>query len=87
MPAKKKTPAPPAEPEPQAPGTVVRLQAWPKSVKPEDQDAGELANLKKDELVEKAEEAGVDASGTKADIIERLEEANAEPAPAEPEEA
>jgi len=31
-----------------------------------------LEDLKKDELVAKAEEAGVDSSGTKAEIIERL---------------
>lgn len=37
----KRAPAPKPEtepaPEPQAPGTVVRLQAWPKSVRPQDQ--------------------------------------------------
>jgi hypothetical protein len=73
--------------EPQAPGTVVRLKAWPKSVKPEDQDAGELESLKKDDLIERAEAAGVDSSGTKADIIARLEAASAEPQPTEPETA
>ena len=33
----------------------------------------DLTALKKDELVELAEERGEDSSGTKADIIERLE--------------
>ena len=86
--------------EPQAPGTVVRLKAWPKSVKPEDQDGGQLDKLTKAELIDRADEAGIDASGTKADIIERLEsgppaeqDAGADEAPAsdgepaEPEEA
>ena len=35
--------------------------------------APDLSSLKKDELIEAAEAAGLDTSGTKADIIERLE--------------
>ena len=35
--------------------------------------AGTLTTLKKAELVEAAEDKGLDSSGTKADIIERLE--------------
>lgn len=33
----------------------------------------DLGSLKKDELVQVAEQAGVDATGTKAEILERLE--------------
>ena len=36
----------------------------------------DLGSLLKAELVEKAEERGIDSSGTKADIIERLEQAD-----------
>jgi hypothetical protein len=53
------------------PGTVVattrRTTAAPAS-EPEP----DLASLKKDELIELAEEKGLDSSGNKADIIERL---------------
>lgn len=41
--------------------------------KPEATPAPDLAALKKAELVELADERGVDSSGTKAEIIERLE--------------
>jgi hypothetical protein len=41
--------------------------------------APDLTTLKKDELVEVAEEQGVDTSGTKADIIARLEGDDASP--------
>jgi SAP domain-containing protein len=45
--------------------------------------APDLAALKKAELVELADERGVDSSGTKADIIERLESPAGEDIPDE----
>lgn len=53
-------------------GLKSRTKAEDKSATADEDKSEDLESLTKAELVERAEEAGVDSSGTKAELVERL---------------